>query len=206
MKKVIAIVLCFCFCLGMCACNSQVDNTNDKTNEQFDSLNDESSSTIVESSDNWIVQYYVDEFNQQTNEWYIANEELFYGQFSNSATTDSQLSVRVLIDGTKQWVNNSETTVISFLLYEYGLNQVKNPFSEHERYVVQIRDDNGNEYSGYGTVPSKEDRLILNAKTSDKLLEFMENSEKVAVYIKEEEGISSYLFSITTENFFDCYE
>ena len=202
MKKILLAILCFCICLGICACSEQ----SYINNETIEKPSSSTTSSIVEESNIWSVRFYRDEFNQETNEWCVLNEDLFHGQFSNSATTNSTLSVRVFVDGKKVVMDGKECTIFSFILYEYGSHQVKNAFSKAERYVVQLRDEHGNEYSGYGSIAANGDRIVLNADTADKALQFMKSSDKISVYIKEKEGMSSYLFSITTDNFFDRYE
>ena len=46
----------------------------------------------------WSVNYYVDDFQQPTDEWYITANTSFSGTFSNSATTNSKLAVQVAVD------------------------------------------------------------------------------------------------------------
>lgn len=58
----------------------------------------------------WKIEYYVDDFGDQTNHGYVSTE--VNGTFSNSATTDSRLRVRFVID----------TSSIRINLYEYGGN------------------------------------------------------------------------------------
>lgn len=57
----------------------------------------------------WSVGYYVDEFKESTNEPYA--HTTIYGRFSNSATTDSDLKVKFLIDKED----------IRIQLYEYAM-------------------------------------------------------------------------------------
>ena len=51
---------------------------------------DDSSSSAADTKGLWSVNYYVDDFQQPTEEWYITNETSFTGTFSNSATTNSK--------------------------------------------------------------------------------------------------------------------
>lgn len=47
-----------------------------------------------QSFGDWRIDYSVDDFNQPTDEWYITEDEYLVGTFSNSATTNSVLSVQ----------------------------------------------------------------------------------------------------------------
>ena len=82
---------------------------------------DDSSSSAADTKGLWSVNYYVDDFQQPTEEWYITNETSFTGTFSNSATTNSKLLVQVAVDEFE-----GEGKRVAFFLYEYGRNQVKN--------------------------------------------------------------------------------
>ena len=42
--------------------------------------------------------YYIDDFKEPTEKWYIKNEESFWGTFDNSATENSELAVTILVD------------------------------------------------------------------------------------------------------------
>ena len=42
-----------------------------------------------QSFGDWRIDYYVDDFNQPTDEWYITEDEYLVDTFSNSATTNS---------------------------------------------------------------------------------------------------------------------
>ena len=45
----------------------------------------------------WSKSYFVDEFEQPTDEWFVYNTTKFLGKFSNSATTDSSLTADVVV-------------------------------------------------------------------------------------------------------------
>lgn len=65
----------------------------------------------------WNIAYYVDDFGEPTKKGYIRNPSYIRGTFSNTATQNSDLNVRFLIDS---------ATDVSIMLYEYaGNNPVK---------------------------------------------------------------------------------
>ena len=81
----------------------------------------------------WSVHYYVDDFGEPTKKAYIRNTSKIRGQFSNTATQDSELDVIFLI---------SNSSNISIQLYEYaGNNPVKSYSSKS--YTVLVQDTDG---------------------------------------------------------------
>lgn len=83
----------------------------------------------------WIINYFVDDFGQPTNNGYITTEKAIYGRFSNTATENSRLRVEFIIA-------NKERVAIQ--LYEYDSN---NPVKGYrDRYNVLVQDKDGNQY------------------------------------------------------------
>ncbi len=80
----------------------------------------------------WEIGYYVDDFGEKTKKAYVSTELL--GTFSNSATTNSNLRVRFLID------NQS----IRIQLYEYARNH---PIKGEGTVIFKARDTNNKEYT-----------------------------------------------------------
>lgn len=102
---------------------------NDNNNIQVDHSSETSPSNKI-----WESIYYVDEFGDRTNEKYIINSKDIIGEFSNSATERSCLSVNILID---------DSTRISLRLYEYCNN---NPVKGKDRYIVYVKNADGSTY------------------------------------------------------------
>lgn len=75
----------------------------------------------------WNVEYYVDDFNEKTDQAFVYSS--FEGTFSNSATTNSDLTAFVLVD----------SVMVSFKLLEYGSHLVKND----ELYKLKYKTDDG---------------------------------------------------------------
>ena len=142
----------------------------------------------------WEITYYVDEFGQFTNQAYMKNKEYFVGTFSNSATTNSKLYVDLLIDN----------DYVAIVLLEYGSHVVK--ASSTTYYNVTYLDQSGRKYYSTGTMYKNGDRILLN---DWKLVELLQTNTSVDVYIKEDSkyGVnSSYLVTITKENFNTVYQ
>lgn len=146
----------------------------------------------------WSVNYYVDDFQQPTDEWYITANTNFSGTFSNSATTNSKLAVQVAVDAED----------IAFFLYEYGRSQVKNPSSNYvDEYDITMRTADGTDHSLSGTVYCGGDRLIIEGKDMDTVLAAMKDGGTISFHIVESDRTTtSYLFSLEASNFSQVYE
>ncbi len=141
----------------------------------------------------WEKAFYVDEFNSPTNEAYIRNSDVFVGTFSNSATTNSKLYARILIDSDD----------IAIKLWEYGSNEV-NAYSTTS-YNITVQDDKGNKHKLYGTMYKNGERIYLSDSTFTALLQ---QNKKLKVYIEEASEYryhSTYLFELENGNFNAVY-
>ena len=146
-----------------------------------------------ESFGSWEIAFYVDDFNNPTDEAYIRNSDVLYGTFSNSATTDSTLYAKVLIDADD----------IAIKLWEYGRNEVKAYTSTD--YKITILDDSGTKHYTTGTMYKNGDRIRLADWTLVNLLQY---NTKLKIYIQENSkyGVNStYLFSVNNGNFNSIY-
>ena len=98
------------------------------------SINNSNSGAIVQNPENsnwiWEVWYYTDDFWDKTNENVITNKEYIIWTFSNTATENSSLNVKFLIDN----IDN-----ISIKLFEYSqISPVKTLWNN--TYKVSIKD------------------------------------------------------------------
>lgn len=196
MKKLLALLLCIVMVFSLAACSGSVttvDNTNtDSGDDGFDSAVDESTTTTeTPKKEDWVLKYYVDEFDQPTSDWYITNSELITGKFSNSATTNSKLTVRVLIDSGN----------VCFMLYEYGRSQVKNSYSKNRYYDIRMKDANGVEHELEGGIVAGGDRIALLESSRQKVLSAFKQSGTVSFYmVQSDRTTTNYLFSLETSN------
>ena len=143
----------------------------------------------------WEIAFYVDEFNNPTSQGYIRNPDVFYGTFSNSATTNSKLYARIMID----------TEDVSVKLWEYGSNVVDAYKTTY--YDITILDDSGNKHYTTGTMYKNGDRIYVAESFWDDIIVLLQNNEQLKIYIEEDSsGInSSYLFTVKSGNFNDIY-
>lgn len=149
----------------------------------------------------WSVDYYVDDFQQPTEDWFITNNSYFEGTFSNSATTNSKLLVQVAADELEG------KTRVAFFLYEYGRNQVKNSSSNYvDEYSVTMRDAGGNDVKMSGTVYCGGDRLFIDDQYVNTVLEAMKGEGSLSFHIVDTQfATTSYLFTFETDNFGSLY-
>lgn len=137
----------------------------------------------------WETSFYVDEFRNPTNEAYMKNSDVFIGVFSNSATTNSKLYARFLIDAED----------IAVKLWEYGSQEV-NAYST-TNYDITILDENGNKHYTNGTMYKNGDRIYFEDWTFVSLLQ---QNEKLKIYIEEDSKYgykTTYLFEVKKGNF-----
>ena len=143
----------------------------------------------------WSKNFYVDDFDEPTDEWFI--ERSFVGTFSNSATTDSRLTGRILIDAED----------ISFFLYEYNTHQVKNPYSRSKKYVISARLDDGSTKEFAGHIYSEGDRILVSDSNFKSLKDLLVNGGNMKFFIYEEDNsVTNYLFEISSDNLKDIIE
>ena len=141
----------------------------------------------------WKMSFYVDEFDNPTNEAYITNSDVFVGTFSNSATTDSKLYARILIDENR----------VSIKLWEYGSVEV-NAYST-TKYKITILDESGTKHYTTGTMYENGERIRLEDWT---LVSLLQNNSQIKVYIEEDSKYgyhSTYLFTVKNGNFNSVY-
>lgn len=143
----------------------------------------------------WEKMYYVDEFDQPTDDYYLCN--IIDGTFSNSATTDDILTVVLFLD----------EDGLRIRLIEYGSNFVKGYHSDGTSYTATVLMPSGEKTKMSCNLDYGSDRLKFNAKANEMLLEALREEKDIKIRIDEEDGISSYLFTIPgAEGFGELYD
>ncbi|MBP3773200.1 MAG: hypothetical protein J6I53_11010 [Treponema sp.] len=143
----------------------------------------------------WEKMYYVDEFDQPTDDYYMCTT--INGTFSNSATTDDALSVVLFMD----------EDGLRIRLIEYGSNFVKGYHSDGTSYTATVLMPSGEKIKMSCNLDYGSDRLKFNAKANEMLLEALREEKDIKIRIDEEDGISSYLFTIPgAAGFADFYD
>lgn len=223
MKKSLLIVLTLAMLLSLCACGGSNDaptsNVEDSSTTQTtdapeqEAQNNETTSSestpneeapaetdkAEEEASLWETYYYVDDFNQPTEDGYICNSTYFLGTFSNSATTDSNLLVNVVVDEVD----------IAFFLYEYGNNLVKNNSSSYDDlYNITMRTADGTDLSFTGTMFCGDDRIFIDPDFIPQVVSALsqEGNTMTSFYIENaERTINNYLFTVISNNFAEQY-
>jgi len=159
-----------------------------------------SAETNIEDFGIWQMKYYVDEFNDRTDEWYITTE--VQGTFSNSATTNSDLRAILLVNSTDNIINRIDDYYnrldgISIMLYEYNEHKVTNSYSEKRHYTINIKDSNGEKHSLEGIIYSGSDRIELDLDNSDQLFSILSMGGKTSFSIIDDAlPTTHYVFSV----------
>lgn len=153
--------------------------------DELDSRADEAKEqkTVADNGD-WEVKHYVDEFNEPTETTYLTYNSVFEGTFSNIATTNSPLCVKILVDDR-----------IAFILYEYKNNQVTS-YSQQE-YLMVFRDSSGNKTQAKAFMYKNGDRICVAPADQEAVLDVLKSQGEIKVYLEESgKTIDSYTFTI----------
>lgn len=193
MKKLFALFLSVVMLFCLTACGDVVTTVdNDHTTTTTTTTTRTTTTTKAPDTSVWEMCYYVDDFDQPTDEWYVANKSYFVGKFSNSATTDSTLYAVMLVDADS----------VAFFLYEYGKYLVKNSYSRSNSYTIKMKDTAGKQYTLSGYIPSNGDRLIVDNSDEKTVLNALKKSGEVHFVIYDSDRtVEEYKFSVKTSNF-----
>ena len=177
---------------------AELSNGAGTTETGADASGDSEAAAAVQA-EYWYQDYYVDDFNQPTDQWYVTTEKYFSGTFSNSAVSDADLAVKVMADFEKD---------VTIFLYEYNRNQVKNSSEYYDdTYSITMRTADGTDHNLTGTLYCGDDRIFIDDAYVDEVLAALEGEENVSFYIvNNERTVENYLFTIIPSNFKTVYE
>jgi len=201
-EKIITLFFIILSLLFLCSCKDIISDRQSSQNKNTDLMTSELDNEL------WETYYYVDEFKQPTSKKYIVNNKLFNGTFNNSATTDFELCVQVLVDNCN----------ITIKLFEYGNLQVKSNYNKD--YSIKMRREDVSEYYLKGilysdkiyvsymhTIPINERDDNLIDKDQQAIIDALLEDKTVSFYVVDKDySTSTYLFTIETENFESEYE
>lgn len=146
----------------------------------------------------WEKAYYVDEFGDFTDNFYIRNSDLITGRFSNGVTSNSLLYVRFIIDQSP-----------AFKLYEYGSSEVKNAYSSSRKYyAVTVKDEEGNKHSLEGSMAVGGDRItFLKEEDVQLFFSLFSKPQKLTFLVKDATyRTNTYTFDFDTSGFENLYD
>lgn len=138
----------------------------------------------------WKQGQYVDEFKEATGEQFSFID--LEGVFDNTATSNSELSVKIIVD-----FNNVE-----FYLLEYGTYKLTNLFSS-PTYTINVKDNNGNVHTFSGSFDEATSRIILDVSYRAEMLDVLNAGGKISFSITDDNSSSThYAFTISnSQNF-----
>ena len=149
----------------------------------------------------WTTGNYLDEFGEKTGEKFVTNKNYIRGLFSNTATTDSDLNVEILVD---------ENT-FCIMLYEYEKYLVKSVGST--KYNVHIK--YGDKKLSFSDVPIYTDRITIGTTLSnfkskveefEKLRDIFKKGYDLQFVIYESgRSTTQYSFTVPSSNFYYEY-
>lgn len=158
----------------------------------------ESAPAVKKDKGIWMMKYFVDEFDEPTDDAYVTHLREIEGSFSNSAVDDRELKCRLLV---------SDSGKVQIFLYEYGDNLVKNPFSRSIDYKISVLDSEKNKHSLKGYYWERSDRLVLSGAQCDAVIQALSLGGKVKFHIESTESLDEYQFTIEDATGFDvAYE
>ncbi len=183
-------VLLLILVLALSACTSKnTTETSGKETDTTPSTTEETNndSNSPEQNGIWVTKSYVDEFGDSTYRKYITTEALLSGTFSNTATTNSKLTAKLLID----------STGVSIILYEYGNNQVKSNSTDEYDIIFKYGNKKDEVWGNLQT-----DRIFIYASQGAKLITALSSGETVSFYIEESKReTTNYRFDVESSNF-----
>ncbi len=145
----------------------------------------------------WDIKHYVDEFGDPTGSGYITNTAPITGTFSNSATTNSDLTVKFAIEGLDAH-DLKDGNFMAIMLFEYGRNHpVKKYSSIVDSYSIRVKAGSGEILKLFGT--NYNDRIFLEAHREEDWNTFIDvllNGGPISFYIARIEGRSTYSFEL----------
>ena len=158
MKKVLIGIIAIIMILGLVGCSStpaeETNTTKPTETTPVETENQTPEPTPTEAPSSWTIAHYVDDFGDETDEAYISG--MFSGSFSNTATSNSELTVIVGYDYNIPEVQtnlNPATYSMSFRLLEY--NDHKATFSNSDEITLKVKiNDKVIEYNLAGVEPN----------------------------------------------------
>lgn len=192
MKNLIYFLVALTIILSSCGPSEEeaakaAKEAEEAVNAIFDELEKKEEAEPTDSLGIWKVVTYVDDFGDPTDEKYIGNKLRLTGTFSNSATEDSELHARFLVE------NESE---ICMMLYEYGGN---NPVKgSSDTYKIKIKPSSGEPIEL--SAKNWSDRICFGPAHSKKLTDLMLAGGKLKFSIIETGGYSKSSYKFTIEN------
>ena len=141
----------------------------------------------------WNIDEFVDEFDLPAGVYYIDSDPL-YGKFSNSATTNSDVTAFLFCEK----FSDTKKPFIKFKMYEYDSYLVKNAYSSAKIYDIIMMDLTGvmlSHNSALGIADDEEIATVINALKEGGTVRF--------AIVDSENSLNKYSFAIDEADGFD---
>ncbi len=169
MKKLVIVFLCLTVMFSLISCFTTTPKVM-ITDEDFHRIALDSKDSTT--SDKWSLKYYVDKFGDATDEAFIYG--MFTGTFSNSATNNSDLYVKILVEENR--------VGIEFIEYRMGNNSQN---FDKDYYTLSIKGSDG-------VVVSVKMKAISTS---------LSNKLKIRLIAVEEDGLTLFKYLCSGELF-----
>ena len=195
MKRTVSILLLIVLCFGLCACENSSGETLD----------------APVAAPVWEKAYYLDAFNDPTENFYIGTAKRLSGSYSSNSVTDGKLEAEIRVDA----------QIISIFLYENGTDLVKNGDISSIEFSGLMKTADGSKVQLYGGMYSGGDCVEIWEDQTQSVLHFEDREPQenpvakalcaedgeVSFYLtREDQPATSYLFTVKTGNFAALYE
>lgn len=169
----------------------------------YDWRDEDDESTQLEENDSetnssriyWKQKFYVDEFKDSTEDWYITTCEYLEGTYENSETNNSPLLAELTYD---------YNDYIMIYLYEDADFDCKVKNGEQEKcyYKIIIKNEDDEKYEARGQMHPGGDRIYVIDAYDDTVFEMMKNSRELKFYIEQENApAAQYRFNVDMSDF-----
>ena len=198
MRKVASFVLTLGIILSLCACgNSESTSAADKNGTDVVIQEDTNSSDVGQT---WLAMPSVDEFGDVVVGGAVSLYTSVKGNFSNTATTSSELDVYITISPNP----GGQHFVVSFGLMEYGNSWATYTNSDIEKMTLKTKiGDTIQEYKLFGVAPNGSVSLgYNNANDGDTFFFQLREGNDIRCIINI--GSSQYNFTVKSANFMEA--
>lgn len=152
----------------------------------------------------WTVKNYLDEFDRPIEDAKYL-QAFFEGTFSNSATSNSELTVSMTVS--RDAINDNDYDCVDIKLFEYDSHKVTNYYSKTKYYTVMILEENENVINTEGSMFSKGDAIFfMEDHNKNDLINAMKNNNTLIFKITEDDGMGKYLFTVDCTGFADMFD
>lgn len=148
----------------------------------------------------WNIDEFVDEFDMPTGEYFIVSDPL-HGKFSNSATTNSDVTAFLFC----KKFSDTKKPYITLMMYEYDSILVKNAYSSAEIYDIIMMDGAGVKHNLTGVMLSYDSDLgiAIDEEIATVINALKEGGTVRFAIVDSENSLNKYSFAIDDADGFD---